>query len=410
MLQRSPRRVTAGTSLAFIACLLLFASPAHAAVAGLRAFPATHRNIHRFVGIQGDMSHSFSGSELTAIARSADLVIGLEQQIKHYGPRLRAVNPHIRLFVYVNGMFAKSNQASTFPRSWYLHDAHGNLIRSRTHRNVLMNPRSTKRYAGRRGWARYVAHRCASKVKAAHANGCFLDQTSSAGNSQFVTSRPIDPRTGRPFGMAAYMKAVNRVINAAASKTRVIGNSYESGPRFFRNRTRLVNRSRGAAFEAEHWMGATQPRDAATPRKWKQDVQMLIDSQRSGHGALVSFGEMSTNLSRWEGFLVCSMLLGNRGHTWIQFESSASSPQAWQINDAIFNAPIGRPTFTARRVGAYYHGGLYRRPFSNGVVLVNPGSSTVRATFKKRKVTLAGASVTSVSVPPLSGVIVLDPA
>jgi hypothetical protein len=408
----SPRRATAVLSLVLITCLLaLTPSTAHGAVAGLRSFPLTRSNVHRFVGIQGDVGHSFSASELTAIGRSADIVMGLEQQIKKYGPKLRAVHPHIRLFVYVNGMFAQSSQGRTFPHSWYLHDAHGNQIRSHTHGNFLMNPLSTSRYGGRKGWAHYVAHTCVSKVKAARiASGCFLDQTSSAGNSSFVTARPIDPRTGKPFGMVAYMKAVNHVINTAAAHVRVIANSYESGPRFFQNHTRLVNRSRGAAFEAEHWMGVTQPRDASTLSKWKQDVQMLIDSQRSGHGALVRFGDASTNLSRWEAFVVCTMLLGNAGHTWVQFESSASSPQAWQINDPIFNVRIGKPLRTARKVRGYLHNGVYRRRFTKGVVLVNPRSSTVRVTLSRRKVTLGGSSVRAVSLPPLSGMILLNPA
>src|SRR5690349_4533019 len=171
----SPRRATAVSSLVFIACLLALApSTAHGTVAGLRTFPLTRSNVHRFVGIQGDVGHSFSASELTAIARSSDIVLGLEQQLKKYGPRLRAVHPHIRLFVYVNGMFAQSTQGRTFPHSWYLHDAHGNQIRSRTHGNFLMNPLSTSKYGGRKGWAHYVAHTCVSKMKGVRgASGCF---------------------------------------------------------------------------------------------------------------------------------------------------------------------------------------------------------------------------------------------
>ena len=108
--------------------------------------------------------------------------------------------------------------------------------------------------------------------------------------------------------------------------------------------------------------------------------------------------------------MVCSMLLGNAGHTWVQFESSASSPQAWQINDPIFNVRIGKPLHTARKVGGYLHHGVYRRRFTKGVVLVNPRSAPVRVTLSRRKVTLSGSSVRAVSLPPLSGMVLLDPA
>jgi hypothetical protein len=240
------------------------------------------------------------------------------------------------------------------------------------------------------------------------ANGCFLDQTSSAGNTAFVTALPIDPRTGRRFTMVAYMKAVNRVINAAAGRTTVIGNSYESGPRFFRNHTRIANLSRGAAFEAEHWMGATQPRDAETPDKWRKDVQMLIDSQLSGHGVLASFGELSTELTRWEAFVTASMLLGNDGHVWLQFESSSTAGgQAWQFDDRLMNAPLGAPLQTSTTVAGYLHGGIYRRPFDNGVVFVNPSSTPVTVTFPRPLHTLGGSLVTSITLPAVSGTILL---
>src|SRR6478735_5695966 len=106
---------------ALIAAMAALAAPASAR----RALPSTRAGIHQFTGIQGRAGHNFTASELKTIGRTSDIVTGLSVQLRKYGARLRRANPRLRMFVYVNGMFAQSNQANTFPNSWYLHDAAG---------------------------------------------------------------------------------------------------------------------------------------------------------------------------------------------------------------------------------------------------------------------------------------------
>ena len=371
-----------------------------------RVLPSTHAGIHQFTGIQGRISHNFTASELTTIGRTSDIVTGLSVQLRRYGAQLRRANPGLRMFVYVNGMFAQSNQASAFPNSWYLHDARGRKITSRIHHAYLMNPFSRKRAKGVRGWAAYVTHKCVVKRRQArYARGCFLDQMSSVGNTGFVSARPINPRTHRPFTMRGFMGAVIRVGNAAARRMPIIGNSYESGARYFNNSTRRVNRSQMRAFEAEHWLGATQPRDAHNLRTWKQNVQMLISAQRRGKGVMVSFGDVATDLAQWQAYVVASMLLGNNGRVWVEFEAPGNGPASWQLNTPLMRAHIGRPLRTARKVGGYLKGGVYRRAFSKGLVIVNPTSRTVVVHLRRPARLTTGQRVTRVTTAPFSGIV-----
>ena len=396
------------TALAAIsAAALLAAVPASASPAA--AFTSTAANIHRFVGIQTQVGHTFTAAELNAIGAQNDIVVALPIQVNKYGPALRAVNPAIRFYVYQNGMLAGADQANAFPSSWYLHSLTGAKIQSKSNKNYLMNPFSTAVSGGDAGWAAYVAHRCASKIaQAPLASGCFLDQMSSAGNTDFVTSLPVDPRTGKLFTMTNYMNAVNIVGNAAAAKAPIIGNSYESGNRYYVNSDNIVDQSQMGMFEAEHWMGATQPRDAQTLSKWKMDVQMLLDSQAHGHGVLANFEDMSTNLDQWQAFNVATMLLGNNGHVWIQFESSASGgPQAWQLDTPLMNAPIGTPTETFTTTDQYLLGGVYQRTFTNGRVLVNPSSSAVTVNLGATMTTPTGTKVSSLTMAPYTGAVLL---
>jgi hypothetical protein len=392
-----------------LAATSLGISGSASAVLSTTAFPVTTSNIHRFVGIHTMVSHTFTQSELTAIGGQNDIVVALPIQVNKYGAALRAVNPNIRFFVYQNGMFAQSDQGSAFPNSWYLKSATGAKIQSKSNKNYLMNPFSTAVSGPDAGWAAYVADRCASKLaQAPLASGCYLDQMSSAGNTDFVTSLPVNPQTGKLFTMPAYMAAVNLVGNAAAAKAPIIGNSYESGFRYYNNLDNTVDQSAMGLFEAEHWMGAVQPRDSQTLSKWKMDVQMLIDSQADGHGVLANFEDMSTNLDQWQAYTVASMLLGDNGHVWINFESSGSSgPQAWQLDTPLMNAPLGSPTQTYATVDGYLSGGVYQRDFTNGRVLVNPTSASVTVDLGQMMTTPTGTQVSTVTMAPFSGAVLL---
>jgi Hypothetical glycosyl hydrolase family 15 len=403
-----PRATTIGrlAAAAMAASLLVLALPApgRASPMTTASLPATTSGLHEFTGIHSQVSHSFTTAELTAIAKQSDVVIGLAQQFKKYAATLRAVRPSIQLYTYENGMFGQADVCAQYPSSWLLHTASGAVIYS-PNKNCLMNPFSTQSYGGNAGWIAYVVSRCKQTLATAPAaNGCYLDQMSAVGVSGYVSGMPVDPQTGAAFTPAQYMAAVAKVGNAVAAVTHEIANGYESGRKYFSVPTSSLDSSNIQAIEAEHWLGSTQPRDAHTLSVWQSAVQMLIDSQAHGHSVFAGFGEVSTALAQWQAFNAASYLLGNNGHAWLHFDSSSGTP-SWQLDAPILHMPIGVPTESHSTVAGYLHGSVYERSYTNGLVLVNPGPSTITVKLAHAYKTPSGTSTTSVTLAPYSGTV-----
>ncbi|MGN6379239.1 MAG: hypothetical protein ACTHNU_09840, partial [Gaiellales bacterium] len=236
-----------------VLAVFALATPAYA----LTPLPSTTGGVHGFTGLQGHQSTNFTASQLAIIARQSDIVVGLPVQIHRYWRTLRHYNRHVRFYVYQNGMFAQAQDCSKFPSSWYLHSAGGSKIVSKTNHNCLMNPYS--------GWTAHVLSECrAGLALAGVGRGCFLDQMSAVGVSGFVSALPVNPVSHKLFSVRGYLAAVARVGNVVAAKMPVVANSYESGRKYFSSPTGMLDSSKIGSFEAEHWLGSTQPRDLQT--------------------------------------------------------------------------------------------------------------------------------------------------
>jgi hypothetical protein len=396
------RQVLAAMGMIALGSMFWSATAVSATSASL---PATTGGVHGYTGIAGHPGHTFTSNELRIIASQSDLVVGLPVQIRAYAATLRKDNPAIQFYVYENGMFGQSEDCGKFPKSWLLYNTAGNPIYSRTNHNCLMNPFSTQSYGGSAGWTASLVHACRSDLGMAKvAVGCFLDQMSAVGVSNFVTSMPVDPQTHKLFTVNQYLSAVGKVGNAVAAAMPVIANSYESGRKYFTGPTRMLDSTNIGMFEAEHWLGSTQPRDAHNLGVWQQAVQMLIDSQAGGHGVLVNFDDVSTSLSQWQAYNVATMMLGNNGHVWLHFDSSnKSGPDSWQLDCPILHMRLGSPTETHSTVAGYLKGGVYQRTFASGLAIANPSGKTVTVKLAHTYITPSGAKVTKVSIAPYSG-------
>ena len=380
--------------LAAIAVVLALAAPAQAAT----RLPSTIGGVHGYTGVQGHSGHTFTTAELRTIADQSDIVVGLPVQIHKYWRTLRHYNRHIRFYLYQNGMFGQQADCAHYPTSWKLHSASGAGIISPNH-NCLMNPYS--------GWTSYVVSQCRlSLAQAGVGRGCFLDQMSGVGFSGFVSALPVNPLTHHLFSARGYLAAVARVGNAVAARMPVIGNSYESGRKYFTFPTSALDASRMGGFEAEHWLGTTQPRDLETPSVWRASVQMLIQAQRHGKHVLINFGDLSSSLAQWQAFNVASMMLGNDGSVWLHFDSSNSAgPNSWQLDAPILHLRIGRPTETHKKAIQYFAGHVYLRRYSHGLVVVNPSGHTYRLSLGGTYTTPTGSKVSHLVMTPYSGTV-----
>jgi hypothetical protein len=267
-----------------------------------------------------------------------------------------------------------------------------------------MNPLSTETFDGAAGWSAYVASLCRAARASSPAVGCFVDQMNAAPlGAGFVTGAPVDPDTGATLSRAGYMQLV--VQNASTLQSLIgaplIGNSYDSAPRFFGIPTSVVDSSPVGVFEAEHWFGI-DPRDARERSSWLQAVQMMIDAQTSGHGVIVNFDGPGGHARQWRRYITASFLLGDQGHAWLEYAPNAAVAPYDSIA-RLYSMPIGRPVAEHASVAAYLRGGVYRRSYTHGLVVVNPSAHAVRVSLGGTYYGLRGRPETTVVMPPGTG-------
>ena len=377
---------------AALACSLFFN------VGYANASTPTTTGVHLFAGLQSNTNAT--QAEAVAAARMSDVVYGLAVQLRKYGSAMRQANPHVALYAYVNGEAAQSKDCATFPASWYLYGTSGAKVRSRTNLNCAMYPLSTQPWHGYAGWVDYVRHLCAEDLaNAPLANGCFVDQISSALNSGFATTLPVDPATRlvyRPSTWMAQMGSVGQRIQSFTGKP-VIGNSYEGGGRYWGVPTKIVNAYSVAGYESEHFLNA-QSVQWTQLSHWTENVNMMIDAQAHGKAVHVGFTDApAANEEVWRQFVVASYLLGNNGHAWLAFCASGKHP--YTDPSPLYKLPIGSPAETASTVTGYQvKPGVFLRPYSSGVVVVNLSGVAVSLPLGGTYHDLSGKSVTIISL------------
>lgn len=382
---------------------LATAPPGSALTASLARLPIRTGPIGLFTGLQGGKAPSHR--QLRRIAHSSSVVIVTPAGAVTFGPRLKSANPAIVLLVYENGGYSVPTDPSGMPESWFLHDASGNRIQSAANpQNELMNPRSTAAFrpggVTYRGWADYVTRVC-RRDQTRLTSGCFLD---ALGPGPLHKPRnlhggvPIDPKTGAPFTYRSYMTMqANYAAHVQARIRRtLVANAFSSGNAYFTRSTRLIDRVGNVAGEAEVWMIAGT---------WQQNVQMLIDNARSGSGCLVNFNAKPTRLKHQRQYITASFLIGRGKHQYLQFSDPAH--KSFEELSPLYKMRIGRPLRHHARLGRYFHHGVYRRRFRNGIAVANPGSHAVKFRLGGRYKNVSGRLMTSVTLAPRSGIVLV---
>jgi len=141
---------------------------------------------------------------------------------------------------------------------------------------------------------------------------------------------------------------------------------------------------------------------------WKRDVDYLATVSQDNTVVLVSTridtsGVPSSTVRQWLGYGVASYLLGKNGaHTYFQFDPGGSIDS---INDPIMTAPVGAPLEAYAKLDS----GIYKRAFSNGIVLVNPTTKEKETDLGAEYRTLSGTPVQKVTMSPNTGLILLKP-
>lgn len=141
---------------------------------------------------------------------------------------------------------------------------------------------------------------------------------------------------------------------------------------------------------------------------WKKDIDLLGSASSDGRIVLLStrivITDVTAELARqWLQYTVVSYLVGKNGnHSYLQFEATAFPNLA---DDPYLTAPIGSPLEAYSKSSS----GIYKRQFSNGLVLINVATETKKFDVDKLYKTISGATVDkTVSMGANSAIILLN--
>ena len=424
MRNRARRR---GVCLLAAAAVLVTSAPAEAAP----LFNASQVLAPTTSGINQGLSIQMYGGRIPDLATAQRIALSHTTislgpaQLNGFGPAMKQANPNLRIFLYLNGMYAGSSQGSLFPSSWYMHAKDGSKIQSAGYGNYLMDPRSTATYTAGgityAGWADWVARKCKAQLTAAGvgaADGCFVDMLGSAPLSPGYNRGgevPAAGASGTPFSATIWYQEITGPIADQVERYTghpVLANGIGSGRRYFGTATgpsRLLL-DYATAGDAEIWLRSpaqplgTFPTDAA----WRSEVQMLSESSTLDRGvnATVKTWTAGTTaqIEQWRRFSLGSFLIGNLGHATYEF-SGSQTQVAWSDDSPLYHLALGTPSESYPSVASYLHGGVYTRGFTNGEVLVNTGTAPVTVTLGGTYYTVDHQAVGQVTVQPHDAVI-----
>jgi hypothetical protein len=151
------------------------------------------------------------------------------------------------------------------------------------------------------------------------------------------------------------------------------------------------------AMEESFTDGGTGP-DSLANGRWLPKLRHALWSEAAGK---LSLDHAVTATRAGARYALATMLLAARGENLFSASIGYSSDVWWP--EYATASSLGSPTGPYRAL----NNGVYRRDFTNGVVLVNPGP---RATSVRLRGTYSGSGfikITSVSLAPTSGAVLM---
>jgi hypothetical protein len=344
-------------------------------------------------------------AEAVTVAESNDVVVA---QVSVYLPwiaKMKQINPSLQMFAYQNGSFAEPGKS--YPQSWYAHNANGARVTSIGWGNYLMSPSSPE-------WAQTVTQQCTANVALGY-DGCFLD---SFGDgilaTGYLSSLPVDAATGQVWTQPEWVAAdvqIAQTLRAAEPSIPIIANTIGNGQRYWSStRTTLpILNVLGGGMEELFLRTPSAPVSSfKSQASWLQDVTVLSDAESRGDFIVATTKLWVTatvdQINAWHRYALASFLMGTEGHDRFSFLATNTwpSPITPQPYDQV---QIGTPVAPMAEVN-----GAFQRQFTNGLALVNPTTSTVTVALGSSYTDLEGDVVTSLTLPPNTGDVLVSSA
>jgi len=363
--------------------------------------PATGSPPLRLWAAENEAStHTTTLADAIADAQRFGVIVAVKSTYRSYVGSMKAANPNLLLLVYMNGSYAGKNEGSSYPEAWYAHDVNGAKIRSAGWGNYLMDLSNPD-------WIANRTRACASLISYSGYDGCMIDMLGLAPlDPGYDTALPINPATGQAWTGSDWLMATSSLaaaVRASVAPHFVFGNGLGGGPRYFNTSSPTRQLLSGVdAGIAEGWLRTAYAKITAfrSETAWKQDVDTLADAGSRGDSVLVLTKVWCSGIQAqkdaWHKYALASFLLGTDGNSFFSFRyAPTDDPTAAGAWDGV---DIGEP------LGAYAKvGGVYRRDFTGGQVLVNPTKGTYTIPLGASFSTLEGAVVTSVTLGPNTG-------
>lgn len=366
-----------------------------------RAAGGTHLRFWAATNGGGQTEQSYTTEQAVVLARTYDVLVALKSTFDSHLGAMRAANPRLKVIAYHNGIFDNDGQAD-HPSNWYLRDASGSLIRSDVDRegvgdNILMNPANA-------GVQDLALRECQRKVVSKNLDGCYFDSL-GAGNLNNLSGRPINPATGNVYTATEWLAtttAFATTMNEGLSGTWVAVNGLNNGGVYFGpdDSSRLLLAA--DAGNAEGWLRGAHHAVGSfrSEADWERDVHMLVHAGRRGKSVIamtkVWVSATSQQLDALRRYVYASFLLGTNGNQFLYFNpgSTGRPPSAHRYD----RVDIGSPLAAYAKVG-----GVYQRPFTGGLVVVNPTDTTKTIDLVSQYRTLDEVTVSSLTLTPNTG-------
>jgi hypothetical protein len=346
--------------------------------------------------------HTYTRAQAMAAAYDFDVIMATPIAYADHVAAMRRVNPNLKILAYVNGGYSVNDDGSRHPQHWYARDREGGTITSIRFGNYLMDPT-------RPGWIDDVTARCRSALGRSSYDGCFLDSLGAAALQRgYVTGLPVNRFTGEVWLREPYLEATSRLareVKRRIAPRPVVANGIGSGNAYLDapGSGALADAVDGAMVELfvrEPGAGLAEYRSVA---EWREDVDMLVDAGRTDRVLLCITKAWATGpqeqKDRWHRFAIGTFLLGTNGRSFFSFlagRNVARRSPLWEL-------PLGIP-----EEPYVIDGGLFRRRFTSGWVIVNPESRRLELDLDRPMRTASGSVVRLVRMAPHSAAFLLN--
>ncbi|MBI5775464.1 MAG: hypothetical protein HZA89_17225 [Verrucomicrobia bacterium] len=291
----------------------------------------------------------------------------------------REGNPATTTLKYLSGAAVTDSLTNSLRDALAL-DKDGFLIKARGATGWLVVPNNFK-------WLQHVA-RNAIRHTEAEFDGVFVDNMGAGGIGSVTSAgQPINPKTRTVFTRSQWLAAQAAMLTAMKESMpkdkKLVFNGLVSGERYWSEpeaeSPRVLLQFADGAMADSLWRFSTAKLDEwPAPAAWLLDVLMIQDVERRGRIGLWTVRCWTDGLTannepdaaklvpQWRRFTLASCLLGAGPRSHFNFDTQRTDgPEHFPEYDA----PLGTATAPMQELAA---GGVHGRPFSNGVVLVNP--------------------------------------